>query len=157
MLDFYANPRPAEAILSRTVRVTLADTTYELPVLRIAGNRRWKAKLDAYTIALVDQLDQGGDDLPALLAALGAQTDTLMDLLVSYDESGVLPDRGVLEETVYEDELLRAVQEVWRAANPLVVTTLATMEASLRNSDSSTPTSTSPPPTAGRRKRSNGH
>jgi len=157
MLDFYANPRPAEGILSRTLRVTLNETIYELPVLRIAGNRRWKAQLDQVTISLVDQLEGAGDDLPGILAALGSQTDALLDLLISYDETHVLPDRAVIEDTVYDDELLRAVQEVWRAANPLVVTSMATMEAAIRTSASSTPTNTSPRPTAGRRKRSNSH
>lgn len=156
MLDLFTAPeRSAEAILSRTVRVVLNDTEYVLPVLRIAGNRRWKAELDAATIGLVEGLEAGGNDIAAILGIFGSQTDLLLDLLLSYDVDHVLPSREVIEETAYDVELVQAVREVWRAANPLAVTGVEMVATP--TPDSSPPTNTSPRPTAGRRKRSNSH
>jgi hypothetical protein len=149
MLELYGK-RPAEAILGRTVTLTLGGTVYVLPVLTIAANRKWKADLDSSTASLVEGLTDAGDDIAPLLAALATQTDSLIDLLYSYDTSAVLPERDELEAVAYEDELLAAVQEVWRAANPLVVMALAAaVQTTIPSSDSSAPTSTSPPSTDG--------
>lgn len=151
MLELSA--RPAEAILGRTVTVTLGGTRYVLPVLTIAGNRRWNAELDAETAELVDGLTASGDDVGAILARLATQPEKLGDLLYAYDTSGVLPPRAELEEVAYEDELMAAVQGVWQAANPLAVMAL-TMAAATTTSASSPPTNGSPPSTAGPRPKS---
>ena len=154
MLDLFTT-RPAGDILSRSVRITLDGIEYVLPVLRIAGNRRWKAQLDAATVGLVDSLEGSGDDVGAILALLASQTDTLLDLLISYDTTGVLPSREAIEETAYEDELLLAVRGVWRAANPLVAIGIEESPIPAPPTNGSLPpTSTSPTPTAGRRKKS---
>jgi hypothetical protein len=155
MLDLFANGRPAEDLHSRVVRIKLAGTEYALPTLPIAGNRRWKAELDGRLAGLLDGLVKSGDDIAAIFALLSTQVDDLLELLISYDTTGVLPPRERLEETVYEDELVAAVREVWRAANPLVVTTIgATPIVEPQGNVSSPPTSSRRPNTAGRRKRS---
>jgi hypothetical protein len=158
MLDLIGTGRPAGDILSRVVRISLAGIDYVLPTLAIAGNRRWKAQLDARLSGLLDGLTEGGNDIEALFGVLSRQVDDLLDLLVSYDTSGVLPSREELEETIHEDELLDAVREVWRAANPLVVTVLREgMMTALSESGSSAPTSSPRPSTAGRPRRSKKH
>lgn len=143
MLELIGNGRPAGDLLSRVVRITLGGVEYALPTLPIAGNKRWKSQLDARLTGLVEAASAGGDDLEAILAALSTQVDDLIELLLSYDTSGVLPPRERLEETVYEDELLAAVQEVWRAANPLVgmAVTAAVVMAGLPDNGSSGRTS----------------
>jgi hypothetical protein len=168
MLDVFA-PRSAGDILSRSVRLVLGDTEYALPVLFIAGNERWKAAIDAKFNGVVTRLDEAGNDTARILAALGDQPDDLLDLIYSYDtdegrREGVLPDREDLKESVYEGDLLAAVREVWRAANPLVVMRieaaardLVEATAARTTSESSPPTSSSPTPTAGPSNGSAGH
>jgi hypothetical protein len=158
VLDIVGNGRSAGDVLSRVVRLKFGETEYELPVLTIGGNRRWQKELDSRLSGLLNALQKGGDDIPAIFAALGAQTDDLLELLISYDTTSVLPDRQTLEDTIYEDELLKAVQEVWRAANPLVamtVETTMTVETDVaQESESSPPTSSPRRNGTGRPKRS---
>lgn len=152
MLDELA-PRPAEDVLSRTVRITLGDATYALRVLTIAGNERWRMELDASTALIVDTLVAQGDDAEAILRTLSTDADRLIELLVAFDtdcgrQEGRLPAPAVLKEMAYEDQLIQAVREVWQAANPLA-------ELGIRNiarAISLPPSSSSPPPTAGWRR-----
>jgi hypothetical protein len=156
MIDIFGE-RPAEDILSRTVRLRLAGAEYTLPVLMIGGNRRWKASLDARLTGLLDGLEQAGDDASSILGLLAGQTDSLVALLKEYDTSNVLPDAETIEETCYEDEVLTAVREVWRAANPFVeraVNAIVETIVAPQPSDSSPPTSSRPPRTGGNRKTS---
>jgi hypothetical protein len=164
VIDLFTG-RPAGDILSRTVRVQLAGTDYELRVLPIAGNRRWQTQLNGALTGFLGRLEGGGNDVQALLTALGSQTDELLDLLYSYDRATkpdgtpyhdpILPDRETLEEELYPDDLVTAVREVWRAANPLVVGTLTAISTSeAPTNGSSTPSSSSRRSTAGRSKRS---
>lgn len=158
MIDIFSAERPAEDVLGRVVRITLGGTEYELTVLTIAGNKRWKATLDSRLTSVLDGLE-ASDNSIAVFAVLETQVDAMVDLLVDYDTDsgnrpGVLPARDVIEETTYEHELLTAVREVWRAANPFVLASLAAATAALQVSDSSEPTNSSRPRTAGSRKRS---
>jgi hypothetical protein len=147
--------RPAEDILGRVVHLKLGTQVFDLPVLTIAGNKRWKAQLDTTLTSLLDGVENTDlSDTTALLGALSRQTDELVGLLISYDTSHVLPTLEELEEIAYEDQLIAAVREVWRAANPFVVGALEAAAAALQESASSAPTSTSQRPTAGRRKTS---
>lgn len=147
--------RPAGDILSRSVRLTLGDKQYVLPVLTIGGNRRWMEKLDAELTTVLSRLRRAGTRAPELYDVLAGQLDAMIDLLTAYDTTHVLPPRDEILEQTYEDELIAAVQEVWRTANPLVamaVDRIRTREA-LTNA-SLAPTSSPPPSGAGPRKRS---
>jgi hypothetical protein len=156
MLDVFdlTAGRPAGDILSRTVRVRLGGSEYELPVRSIKANRDWRAALNAGTASLVSGLADSGDDFGAIYAALASQMDTLIDLLLSYDTSSILPTKDEIEaiEPDCSLDIVAAVREVWRAANPLVVTSLTAMETPA--SASSEPTSSPPTSTAGRRRKS---
>jgi hypothetical protein len=148
--------RPAEDVLSRVVRITLGGTEYQLPVRSIRANRDWKERLDSTTTGLLTALDVSEDDLAAIYAALASQTDSLIDLLLSYDNSGVLPTRDELEaiEPDVSLDVLAAVREVWRAANPLVAKSLELISSLATAPDSSPPSSGPPRRTAGARRRS---
>jgi hypothetical protein len=145
--------RSAEDVLSRTVRLSFGGREFTLPVLTIAGNRRWLARVDAELGRVLDGLRARGQT-PDLLGVLNGQIDQMLDLLIAYDTSNVLPPRDELAELAYEPELLKAIQEVWRAANPLVAIALSRLHLEAVTSDSSAPTSSPPRPGAGRRRRS---
>lgn len=147
--------RSAGDILSRTVRLTLGGKEYVLPVLTIGGNRRWQAQLDRELGAILNALRKAGRNAPGVVEVLDGQVDKMLDLITSYDTTGVLPDRDTLIEQTYEAELIEAVQEVWLAANPLAAIGLRRLRMiAAPTSESSEPTSSPPPNGAGRPKRS---
>lgn len=157
MLDSLGT-RPAEQVLSRTVRITLGGATFELPVRSIRANREWKAQLDAATAHFLENLPSESDEVTgkwaALVAAFDGHIDELIDVLVAYDTSGVL-SKDAIEgiEPDATNEVVMALREVWRAASPLVVTAVQTMVMEAI-SDSSPPTNTPPTPTGSRRRKS---
>lgn len=160
MLDILeADPRrPAGDILSRVVRVVLGGREYQLPVRSIKGNREWLEQLGAATIDVASQIDRADSGARAaadLYAALIAQAPALLDALIAYDTAGVLPSKDEIEaiEPDCTHEIVAAVGEVWRAANPLVVTALRNL-AAIQESGSSERTSSPATPTAGPRRRS---
>lgn len=141
--------RSAADILAGRVRVVLGGAVYDLPVLPRAASRRWLQSLDQRFATLAMTIEAAGNDSEQILALLVAQSDEMYDFLLSYDESNVLPSRAEADEIATDAEILQAVLEVWRAANPLAAT--AAEGASLTSSTSSGSPSSSPPNTAGRR------
>lgn len=141
--------RSASDILGRVVRVTLGGQDYALPVRSIRANREWRASLDARTASLLGGLTEAGNDKADIFAVLAGQVDLLIDMLVSYDTSGVLPTREAIEdfEPDASVDVLTAVREVWAASSPLVATALAEMMKT-QASDSSAPMSSPASPTA---------
>lgn len=157
MLDVIAK-RPAEDLIGRVVRVTLGGQTYELPVRSIRANREWKAGLDARLSAVLSRIessDAADDARAALVAALSSQLDDLIEMLIAYDTSGVLPTREAIEDIEPDAtlDIVRAVREVMRAASPLVVTALDRVTAT-QSSPSSPPTSSRPVSITGPRRKS---
>jgi len=155
-----AGERSAADIASRSIRVTLGGTEYVLAVLFIAGNERWRTYERQRTTEFVAAMTKLGDDAAEITAAFNREPDMWLDILYAYDtdcgrQPGVLPPRDVLKETIHEDEPQAAVLEVVKAANPKAVVGWAgfrTLAASI--AAGSTPTSSSPTPTAGRSKKS---
>ena len=148
MLDLYGE-RPAGDILSRSVRITLGSIEYVLPELTSGPNREWKRQAKAATIAELEGLERSGDDIASILDVLDTNTDAYLDLLISYDQSGVLPPRDVLDATAYDDEIEEAARRVWLFANPKAARLAGlTMDVPMTNG-SSPPTSSPPTPTAG--------
>lgn len=139
--------RSAADILAGRVRVVLGGVTYDLPVLPRAASKRWIESLDGRFASLAQQMDAAADDTPAIITLLLAQADGLYAMLRSYDETGVLPEAGEIDEYATDIQILRAVLEVWRAANPLAAT-LAEM-TSPTDGSSSEPSSSAPASTAG--------
>lgn len=113
--------RTAADILAGRVRVSLGGVIFDLPVLPRAQSRRWLETLDQRFQNLAVALDQAGDDTPQIMALLVSETDALYDVLLSYDRDHVLPSRDEADELATDAEILQAVLEVWRAANPLAV------------------------------------
>lgn len=139
--------RSAADILAGRIRVVLAGQVYDLPVLPRGASRRWLESLDSQYAALGAALDVAGDDTPRILLLLASHQESLLGMLYTYDETHVLPERSLVEEYATDAEILRAVIEVWRAANPLAAT-LAEMTSETDGS-SPEPPSTPPLPTDG--------
>lgn len=140
--------RTAADILAGRVQVVLGGTTHALPVLARGPSRRWLEQLDARFATLAGGLSEAGNDTPAILQLLVGEQDALYDMLLSYDQSGVLPPRAEIEETATDAQILHAVLEVWRAAHPLVASAVAGA-ASPTSGPWPEPSSSPPPPTAG--------
>lgn len=138
--------RSAADILAGRVPVVLGATTYELPVLARGPSKRWLERLDARFAALALGLEDAGDDAPAIMTRLVAETDAMYDMLLSYDQSHVLPSHDEIDETATDAQILHAVLEVWRAVHPLVDTVI--VAASETAGRSSAPAS-SPPKSMG--------
>lgn len=128
--------RSAEDIFAGRIRVELGGTTYTMPVRSRKANREWLESLDlsfATLLANLEDIDDGEQVLRLLFSA----TDQFLDALVSYDAGRSLPPRGVIDDEATDMEIVRAVMEVWRAANPLVAIALG-----LAPSETASPMST---------------
>jgi hypothetical protein len=154
MLDSIIGSRSVEAILAGHCRVVLGGQEYLLPDLPNRANREWLASFSGDLGGLMSSLDANQDNVSAILAALTAASDQVLDLLMSYDRTGVLA-REWVDENATPREIVYAVMGVWQAANPLVGIALSGVIPT--TSIPSAPTSSSSPTTAtrGRRSRKN--
>ena len=141
--------RSAADILAGVVRVSLGGRIFELPVLPRAASRAWLSNLDSRFADLATELEAAGNDTPAIMARLVAEADALYDMLLSYDQHGVLPPKAEIDALATDTEILRAVLEVWRAVNPLAATVAETTTESRNPTPSVEPPTTPPPRTAG--------
>jgi hypothetical protein len=139
--------RSAADILAGRVRVVLGGETYDLPVLPRAASRRWLETLDLRFAVLASDLEAAGNDTPVILGRLLSESDGLYEMLRSYDQGDALPPREEIDELVTDVEILRAVLEVWRAANPLAASLAETAPTTAGSSPASL--SSPPPPTDG--------
>ncbi len=152
MLDTFGSPRTVEDVLAGRLRVTLGGEVYDLPVRSIASNRRWVESLDAEMGSLLSAINSAGEDYQAIAAALmGIGAEELLDLVIAYDETGVLPPKEVLEETTQPHEALRAVAGIRRVQNPLADAGLAAASSAIAGMSS--PALTSSPRTNGTSRR----
>jgi len=142
--------RTAEDILAGRVRVVLGGVQYALPVLPRRRSREWLEALDARFAEIASALDEAADDKPRILALLTTQTTGLLEMLRAYDVTDVLPAPEYLDEFATDSEVLVAMVEVWRAANPLADSLAATADEGT-DGTSSALSSSSPPPTGGTR------
>lgn len=135
--DLLPSPRSAEDILARRVRLDIGGEEYVLPVLPIRDNRAWTDRLHGEVSTVFRDVEEGGEDVTTVLAALAAAPDRFMDMLLLYDIGHVLPAREAIEAVWTEVDLLIACLEVWRAAHPLVdigLGIVATTETRARDS-----------------------
>lgn len=143
--------RSAEDLFAERVRVQLGDREYILPVLPMGPEEEWKASLDRSLDAALANVD----DFAQVANALDAYPDKLLDALIAYDRSGVLPPREEIAATTTKLGLLRAVLGVRQAANPLVGIGFALIATGARQANASSRRSSSQRrSTGGRRARS---
>jgi hypothetical protein len=118
-------------VIAQRVRVQLGGREYLLPAKVIDDNERWKRQLDVVMTALLASMDEDGDAGSAL-GVLSTDPEPFVQVLLSYDHTGLLPDRDTLRATVTEYELLVAVLECWRAASPKVDIALVSATTAIR-------------------------
>lgn len=130
-------------------RVILGGQAYHLPALAWRAADEWEAAMYGETRAFITALEDAGDDTTAILARLRSEPERLLDALMAYDTTGVLPSRDVILDTASKSEVLVALLGVWRAANPLVDAGIEAMGTDLTSSLLFALLSTQPVPTAG--------
>lgn len=146
--------RSVEDILAERVRLSVGGREFILPSLNLDDTEAWLTSINAEVAGLLAAVD-ADVDLGSLLAQLQSRQSALLDLLVSYDKTGVLPPLDELRKGLTPMGLIRSVLEVWRAANPLVDIALSGLSTSgLATIASPTPTSSRPRNGTGRRARS---
>lgn len=111
--------RSVADILSGRIQIVLGGVPYIIHVLPRRASREWITKLDQRFAEVTSALDQAENDAPRILALLTAHTDYMIQMLREYDIEGVLPDDEFIETYATDGEILAAMVEVWRAANPL--------------------------------------
>ena len=117
--------RSIEDILAERVRLTIGGEAYNLPALNVEDTEAWLGELEGDLRGLLSLVEDAGDDAGKVFAELSAKPARLIDFLIAYDKMGALPDRDGLRRGLTPIGLVKAVLEVWRAANPLVDIALA--------------------------------
>jgi len=150
--------RPPDEVAGGFLRVSLGGQARSLPILKIDHNRAWK---ELFNVTVSEALGgtrqlQTLDDVVNLLAT---STDTMLDLLVAYDESGALGGKEWMDRNATDRDIYEALKKVTDAAFPFGVDLITRvpnfmgtlLEAVIRSSRSM---SSSQPSTAGRQRRS---
>jgi hypothetical protein len=146
--------RSVEDILAERVRLSIGGEVYTLPSLSIEATEAWVARMDGEFVGLMTGLEKAGDDIPKIVTILTSRPDRLLALLLAYDLEHRLPPEEELRRKLTPMGLLRAIMEVWRAANPLADIALAGLTRAIEQNGSPLPTSSPPRPMAGRPRRS---
>jgi len=105
-------------IFANRIRVRLGGITYELPVLPRAANRRWLESLEGQLAATAAAYQAAATDPAQVVPLLLGEAGVSYELLLSYDQAHILPSIDEIDEIATDAEILRAVMEVWQAANP---------------------------------------
>lgn len=123
-LEGLLSPRSVDDLIAERVRVTLGEHEYVLPVLKIEREEAWRAKLDSQFEN--DLAAAGAASMPELLRVLDGQQDRLLDALIDFDETGVLPEKAVIRREATQMQVIRAVLGARQSVSPLVVIGLMT-------------------------------
>jgi len=150
-----APTRSTADILAGRIRITIGRNEHVLPVLTRAAESRWLASLDASFNAYAAALDSAPDSGVAL-GLLAAHPDELYEMLLAYDETHVLPSHAEWIETGTSAEVVYAILEVWRAANPLLDYAVAATTGKWTSGTPPEQSSSSQPSTDGSLPTSNG-
>jgi hypothetical protein len=146
--------RSVEDILAERVRLAVGGREFILPSLNLDDTDDWLNQINGEVAGLLASVNDDAD-LGSLLVQLQARQDGLLDLLIAYDKTNVLPERDQLRKGLTPLGHIKAVLEVWRAANPLVDIALSGLSTSgLATIASPKPTSSPPRNGTGRRAKS---
>jgi len=115
--------------MSRTITLTLAERTYDVPMAPIRRARAWRTQLQAplnevlglFSTNISVELNSVSDLLglaDKFIPVLMDAPETLFTLLLAYAPA-LETEREFLEENAYDDELVTAFLAVLRAAFPL--------------------------------------
>lgn len=154
--------RPDEQVVGGFLVLRLGGQNFEVKVLPMALSRKWLA--DAKTaVVRMKGTSEALDSFEDVADFLAAQSEAMMDLLLSYDALGdkALPEREWIDTTATDGEVYEGWKRVTAATSPLapevlrIVPTLmpvliaAFKKAVTTATDSSNSTSPSPSSTGG--------
>jgi hypothetical protein len=117
-LSSVLGPRSVDDMLAERVRVQLGGETYVLPVKTMHAQREWEESLDGELARMLRLVQQEEGEIGDLIRSLSETSLRFVDLLLSYDDGNVLPDKDTIARTNTEVALMFAVLEVWRAGHP---------------------------------------
>jgi hypothetical protein len=116
--------RSEQAVAFGVIPVRLGGQERVLPTLKIKPAREWKAKLARVaggTIAEFNVPGQGGADSIDGVAKLGLLAgDTILDLVLEYDQGGALGGRDWIEEHADDAEIYTVLKAILAVHFPFV-------------------------------------
>lgn len=124
-----ADPRSEQEIAGGFIRVRMGGVVREIPTLKIAASRKWKDDLLVRLSAIGERdvsfsLTDGAKTMGALAPLANLATDTMVDVLLTYDTTGVLGGREWIEEHADDAEVYGALTRVLQVVFPFVGTVL---------------------------------
>lgn len=116
--------------MTGVLRISVGGTVKAVPTLKIKQIPEWTRLLDAYTPSRSDLPPEQGFTI-----ASTTETAPLLDLIVAYDLTGSLGDRGWLESNADPAELREAVQAILANIYPKGLAVMAWLTLSQKVSE----------------------
>jgi hypothetical protein len=132
MFDELIPSRSVEDILAGRLSVSLGGTTYVLPELAMEATDEWAQSIDERLrglLSLIDNMGEGSGMLDLFTAAAGFQDD-MLDTLIAFDTTSVLPSRAEIRKLATHTQLMFALMGVWASTkSPLAATVVAVLRS----------------------------
>ena len=126
------NGRSEVDILSRSgIPLILGGRAYAVRPRSIKSNRQWKERVQRALEEKFGSLDNVGG-MDSLYAFASESGDVLLDLVIAYDETNVLPDRETIEDTATDHEITEAFMVLLEQAFPFFEIGRRTLPAEMR-------------------------
>lgn len=118
-MDPKMEERSREDALRGVIVVQTAEGDRELPVLMRGQARVWRQRLAEQVAGRFKGLVEMGDDVSQMMALVAFPGDVLADLLLAYDESGVLGSLDWVDEHMTDPQVEQGFRRVALASFPL--------------------------------------
>lgn len=103
------NGRSETEILARSgLPIVLGEEVWRVRPRTINANRAWQEQVKNAIGGALENLDET-QGVAEVMAMIGASTDTLLDLVIAYDDAGVLPEREWINGHATDHEVLDAL------------------------------------------------
>src|SRR5688500_7345976 len=109
--------RPDDQVAGGFIPVSVGGQMRNLPELKRHRNREWKA-LFQQTVGVTLSKSHDLEDLEDVVQLISGTSDVQIDLLVAYDEQGVLGGRECLDTNATDREIYTAIKRVAAVAFP---------------------------------------
>ncbi len=119
--------RSEEQALAGLLPIRMGGTVHAVPTLKIKDSRKWREKVREKLGFDPGKLDLSTDPFRSIAAI--ADTDQLLDLVMSFDTTHVLGTKAHIESTATDEEVWVAVWDMLGATFPLVARGRSAVEA----------------------------
>lgn len=106
-----------DLLLRIGIPLRLGEHEYRVRPRTMKRSREWLGQVTERIqtkVAGFDQVNSIGD----VIATLGDATDDMLDLILAYDETSQLPDRGTLDDAAYPSQVTQAFTVLLEEAYP---------------------------------------